>query len=511
MKKVLKIFLIGLGVLFLLLLIAAIVFALEVGDDTDNTIPAVREADLDTETIIQREIVRALDDAGEKDDIAFLLDEYTMNELLYSIVSRLEVPLATPIGAYAAYDEDGALQVEIPVKLAGAVRTCIKAGVKITYTDQVLRIKLENAFVGHFSCTSGIIHALIFNGKNEKNWQNALNDAGICCTLDLDDLTFSTTSAEISETIENLTKEDPNRLLYALLSDLCLNSPDMLEFSFGENQRYGVTVHADVLSYDAATDGTISYPLDIGSAAESTAALIGKGLTSENASSVLHYYAAGYGALSDVEKEAVDALGLPKNNGMGVRSIPALTMVKVLADQASGPIASITNLAPTLIVSERNLNTIFAGLNVIGAGTVFCCGDKIAYVALESVNVTLDDQVLRACIVLNVNGKRLCGYVDTICPDSERMALNAQISELRLGKKVINEARTSLFLRYLNGVLASENWISADAEERILTLDLEAVLSGMNEYKALLKLNSRISMHCRKASQGEVQLVFHLH
>lgn len=510
MKKVLKVFLIVFGILFLLILIAAIALALAMKDTTDHTIPAVKEADLDTETILHREMVTSLDNAGEKDDIALLLDEYAINELLYSIVSRAQIAMVDPVGAYAVCAENGALQVEIPLKLAGIVPTCVKASVKLSYTDQVLCVKVENASVGRLGGTSGVVRALVLNGGNEKRWQKALREAGICCALDLGDLALTMTSAEISETVGNLTKEDPNRLLYVLLSDLCLNSPDMLEFSFGENQRYGITVHADVLSYDPVTDGEISFPLDLGSAAGSTEALIGSGLTVKNVSPVFHYYTSGYNALRDAEKEAVDALGLSKDNGMGVRTFSPLTIATVLADQASDPAASLSNLAPTLIVTERQLNTIFAGLNVIGAGTAFCHGGKIAYISLESIDVTLDDQALRTLAVLNVNGKRLCGYVGTTCPDSERMALDAQINELRLGKKVINEMQTSLFLQYMDSALASENWIRADAGTRTLTLDLDAVLRDMNEYSALLQRRSRISMQCRRASQGELQLVFRL-
>ena len=102
MKKALKVILTVFGILFLLLLIAAIALALAVHDKTDRTIQAVKDADLDTETILHREMVNALDGAEGKDDVALLLDEYTVNELLYSIVSRAEIPFVTPVGAYAA-------------------------------------------------------------------------------------------------------------------------------------------------------------------------------------------------------------------------------------------------------------------------------------------------------------------------------------------------------------------------------------------------------------------------
>ncbi len=508
--KLLKILLIIIASVIGLVLVAAIALAIAVHDTTDNTIPAVREADADLETVIHREAVESLDNAPEKDDITLLLDEYAMNEVLYAVTQELDIPMVEMRGAYAAYGEDGALSVEIPIRAAGIFQTCIKGTLKVTYEENVLTATVEQAKVGKFSCTSGIIRTFVLNSSNQKKFQKALSDADIKGTLDLRNLSVSMTADELSDTVTALTKDDPNTLLYALLCDLCLKSPDMLEFSFGENRLYGVTLHASRLAYDSATDGALSYPLDLDSARASTLALSENGLTRKNVSSVFHYYTSGYETLGDEDKAKVDALGLT-DNGKGVRNVSELTMAQVLLNQSGGLAASILNHAVTFTVTEHQMNTIFAGLDVIGTGVAFYSDSKVAYLALEDIDIALGNYALDVTVVLNLNGKRICGHVSTDCPDTNRMALDAQITELRLGSEVMNEKRTSLFLQYLDTVLESQNWISANAETSTLTLDLGAALEGQSEFATLLGLSSTLDMQCREVGgEGQIQLVFHI-
>ena len=510
MKKLIKGILILIGVIILTIIVGAVALVIAVRDTSDRTIPAVREANLDLSAFLHREAVKTLDGADERSDLSLLLNEYEMNELLFAIASDTDIPMVRPVGAYAAYGEDGALSVEIPLRVAGIAPTCIKGTLKVTYTDQVMALTVANASIGRFDCTSGLIRTFFLNAGNEKRFQKQLEAAGFHGKLDLRSLSLTMTSAEIAQTVSALTEDDPNHLLYALLCDISLNSPDILEFSFGENRLYGVILHADHLAYDPARDGELSYPLDLDSAAANTQALSENGLTRENVYPVFHYYTSGYRTLNDSEKAAVDALGLPEN-GLGVRTVTPLTMAEVLADQSGSLVASILNRAVTLTVSEQQMNTILAGLNIIGSGAAFYYDGKVAYLALEDIDVVPENRALAVTVVLNVGGKRLCGHISADCPDSDRMALDAEITELRLGEKVMSSERTSLFLQYLDGVLASQNWICADAQTETLTIDLGAVLTEQSEFAALLRFDSTIAMQCRKtAGNGQLQLLFHL-
>ena len=497
--------------LFTLLIAAFVAFAIAVRDTSDNTVKSVRDANLSVGQFADREIVCALEDFKNGDDVKLLFDEYAVNELLFGIASSVDIPLIKPVGAYALYKENGALHVEIPVKFAGVVPTCVKATAKISYTDERFKIVVEDAFVGNLSCTGGLIRTLFLNDANGRKWKNDMLKAGILCDLDLNELSFSMTADQIGQTISNLTGSDPNGMLYRLISDLALKSPDLLEFSFGENGYYGVTLHASRLAYDPETDGEMSYPLDIGAAAEKTKALYDKGVTSKNVSAVFHYYVSGYGSLDkEVEKPLVDALGL-KDNGTGVRTVDKLTMAQVLMDQSGGIGASILNHAATVTVTEKQLNTILAGLDVVGAGTAFKYRDKLAYVTLEDIDVRLFDRQLKLCVVLNLNGKRLCGCIDAACPDTQRLTLSAAINSLRLGKETMNERRVSFFLQYIDDVLKSENWIYSNPDERVLTLDMQAALEGVSDYATLLRMYSNVNMQCRRPyDKGQLQLVFHI-
>ena len=509
MKKIFKIIFICFGVLLLLILAAVIALAIAVHDKTDNTLSSVREADLGTEAFVHREAVKALDGAEGRDDIELLFDEYTMNELLYAVSAQVDIPMVETRGAYADYGADGSLSVELPLRVAGVLPTCIKGTLKASYENETLTLTIARASIGKFSCTSGIIRALFLNAGNGKKIQESMGEAGVSGKLDLPALTLTMTSAEIAKTVATLTADDPNTILYSLLCDLCLNSPDLLEFSLGENRLWGVTLHASRLAYDPAADGAQAYPLDLETAAAQTLSL-GNRLTRENVSAVFHYNTSGYKTLNEDEKAKVDALGLSEN-GMGVRTVSELTMAQVLLDQSHSLAASILAHAVTISVTEDQMNTIFAGQDIIGTGTAFCHEGKIAYLALESVNVALDDRALSVSVVFNLGGKRLCGHVATVCPDTERMALDATVEQLRLGSKEMSAARTTLFLQYLDSVLTSQNWISADAETATLTLDLGKALNEIYEFKPLLALGANVTMQCRRnLGEGEIELVFHI-
>ncbi|MBP5177329.1 MAG: hypothetical protein ILP02_01960, partial [Clostridia bacterium] len=150
-------------------------------------------------------------------------------------------------------------------------------------------------------------------------------------------------------------------------------------------------------------------------------------------------------------------------------------------------------------------------LDVVGAGTAFKYRDKLAYVTLEDMDVRLFDRQLKLCVVLNLNGKRLCGYIDAACPDTQRLTLSAAINSLRLGKETMNERRVSFFLQYIDDVLKSENWIYSNPDERVLTLDMQAALEGVSDYATLLRMYSDVNMQCRRPyDKGQLQLVFHI-
>ena len=132
-------------------------------------------------------------------------------------------------------------------------------------------------------------------------------------------------------------------------------------------------------------------------------------------------------------------------------------------------------------------------------------------ITLEDMDVRLYDKQLKLCVVLNLNGKRLCGYIDAACPDTERLTLNTEIDSLRLGKEAMSKHRISLFLTYIDDVLKTENWIYADPDKRVLTLDMQAALEEVSAYASLLRTYSNVNMQCRRPyDKGQLQLVFHV-
>ena len=511
MKKFLLIFFISLASIVTLSVVAFAAVCISVADETDNTPDNIRTADVDLEQFINREAVKALDGVGEKDEVSLLFDEYAMNELVYAIAREVKLPMVEVVGAYVTYAENGALKAEVPLKFSGFVSTCLKAGIKISFENGVFTVTLEDAYVGNFALTDGAIRVFVLNDFNGRNWQKDLEKAGICGTLDLNDLSFSMTVNEICDTIANLTEKDPNGKLYRLVCDLALKSEDLIDFYFGEGGYYGVTLNTGKLAYDQVTDGAISHPLDLDSAAESTRYWLDKGVTPKNVSSVFHYYVSGYDALSDKEKADVNALGLTEN-GMGVRTVSPASMAQVFADQTGGLAASLINRRVTLTVSDEQMNTILACLDVIGAGTAFCHGDKLAYLTLESIDIFLDDHNFRLLLTFNLNGKRLCGYIDADCPDTDRMAIYAHITQIRIGKLALTNEHVSTFLSYLNDILSAENWIYADDAENIVTLDMEQAIAESGGYGIMFARDPSVSMRCRKLSgKGQLQMVFETH
>ena len=503
--KIVKILLAVFGIIIALTLAAVIYVAASVWDSTDNTSAEIKGSDITIERFIHREAVKAL--SAEGDDVNVLLDERAMNELLYAVVKGLKVPMVDVIGANVKYAENGALAVEIPLKAAGFVPTCIKARVRITYVDRVLSVTIESASVGNFDCTSFFIRTFFLNSANGKNWQKELDKAGIKCTLDIDKLTVKMTSAEIIETISKFTENDPNSLLYTLVTDLALNSEQMLGFSFGEDGYYGVRLHSARIKYDQTTDGEIDYPLDLDSASASTAALSDNGLKEKNVSAVFHYYVSGYESLSDGEKKLVDELGLSKTE-TGVRTVAPSTMADVVASQSASFEATLINHDVTVTVTESQMNAILACLDVIGMGTAFVSENKVAYVTLEAVNVELFDNNMKLVVIVNLNGRRLCGYLDADCPESDRLSVAADVNVLRLGKEVMNEFRLKTFLKYLDLLLKKEEWIYTVPEDGTVYLDMQSTIENSNRYVTVFSKYSATHLQLRRTSDGQLQLVF---
>jgi|GEM_PF-6397841 len=510
MKKLLKFIFILIGVVVVLVIVAVVGVCIAVRDGTDNTPADIAENNIAIEQIISREAVTALDDAENKNVISLLLDEHTLNEIAYAAVKNLDIPFVKAAGAYVGIDEQGALGVEIPLRIAGVVPTCIKATVKITYEDNVLKVTVERADIGNFSLTNGLVRALILTSPIKQSVTQALDQAGILGEVDFDTLSFTASADQLTATVENLTSSDPNTLLYSIVCDFALSSPNVLTFCFGDNGLYGVTLNVERLSYDQTADGQTDYPLDVNEAKESALAFAGNGLNQTNASALFRYYLSGYKTLTDDQKSQVEKLGLG-DNGQGVRDVSAITMAEVLARQSGGVTATVLNRAVTVSVTQSDMNTVFAGLDIIGAGSAFYDDNTLAFIALESIDVNIDDQNMQITVVLNVNGKRICGFIDADCPDTDKLSLDAKIKTVRLGKEVMSDRRVKLFLTYLGGVLAEEQWISADAERSVIIIDMEALFTSITEYAELFNLNAHVKAQMRSVySEGQLQFVFRL-
>lgn len=510
MKKLIKILIFAFGSLVGLTLIAVVAVSVAVYDTTDNTPAAIREANADLETLINRQAVAALAGAEEKSEVGFLLNEYHMNEIVYAITREIKLPLVRLGGAYVKYAENGAIQAEIPIKFLGMIPTCVKARVRISYVDNVLSVTVESASVGNLDLSSGVLKALFLSEASGKKWRAELADSGIFMSLDMRTLTAKMTFDEIEKTVATLTYGDKNALLYSLVLSLALRDESLIGFSFGEEGLYGVTLKTDNISYDPAADGDIAYPVDFAAAKDKTLEKLRSGIEAARSPLLFRYCVSGYEALSESEKAAADELGLDKRES-GVRSVNKLTMAQVLLDQTGGLEASLLNRAATVTVTERQLNAIMAGLDVIGAGTAFYDGSDLSYLALEGITAKISDGNLRVAVVFNLNGKRLCGYIDSACPDSAKLAVDAQINVLRLGRIDLTDRDVSLFLGYTDAVLSDENWIYADLDASTLTIDMQAALEKVSEYAYLMKVYSDVSMRLKVVSgKGQLQMVFRL-
>ena len=483
--KARKIILIIILSLFILLLIAAAALLIAVQDGTDQTPQAIREADEPLEKLLSETVTVSLSDITDDPDVSVDLDGVTINRYLFSILTHLKnLGLLSFRGAYCVFEQDGALHVEIPSTFSG-VQTCLIATAYLENSGEILKITLKNAKLGHFDCTNWFIRAFILTDGLGRKLERALRDIGLETHIDMNSLTITTSHSDISNMIGHLTEEDPNAPLYRVISDLCLETPELLEIQTLKD-RISVVLHTQVMTYDPSRDGTILYPLDIESVRPSVEGF--EGLSYENVTLLYNGFIIGYDDLSDDNKQKADEMGL-RYRMKGIREASAADISMALIKQK--PNLPLTELilkgSYSVRIESDTAAAIIANLPFVGSTIGFTDGQNSAYICLESMEMIFSENHLRIRGILNVSGRRICLDIQGSCSPGTGEKLSVGVTSLAFGSHVLKDSYIPDILAYLASVLAEETWIEPVPNERLIVLDLASILETIDGFQAVRK------------------------
>ncbi|MBP5243017.1 MAG: hypothetical protein J6Z36_04935 [Clostridia bacterium] len=498
-----------LGFLLFLIVIAAIglgvYVAVSVMDDSDRTPECVREANLSVEQVVNRAVTQGL--TAETEEIAIQFNEQEMNELLYAVVTEIDLDAVELKGAYVAYTDSG-MEVEIPLSAFG-MNTCLKGVLKAEYKDQTFSLQLVNGKVGNFEVTSPVIKSAISLLNLSKQVETAIAESGLPFNVNLDTMSVSITADAAVNVLVDAAEDEATGELISLLGELCFKE-GLTDFNFGGNGEYGVILGADRLQYDQATDGEISHPLQatFTAAAERTEGKLSETVTVENVAAVFNYNVLGYNGLGDEDKAKIDALGYDKTyRGLKPDQTPTTVMDIMLGQRSAiSPISGVT-----FTLTDTQLENVLYTMDFLGMGSAFTDGEKVAYIAVESLGMEITDDALTVTLVLNAHGRRLSLVLDATCPPTDNTALQTTVTGVRLGGTQLQQKYIKSAIAYLDEALEEEEWIYAtEGVERGLTLDLGKVVDGSTELSAALQVFGESNIAMKEEGGGAIYLNYRL-
>ena len=508
MKKIIKI-IIGI-VVFLIIacFVATGVLLYNLYDDTNNTPTDIATNNYSTEELINRELTYSFDDSS---DIYFELDEKDLNEILYSLSKKFNHMYFKGLGAYVKFEADGSITVELPIQ-SYFYKTCIKGKLKITLENDTFIFQIIDAKAGRVDFANSFIHNTITRHLKDDEIENNLKMEGFSCDINLSELTISMTKNQILEYLKTFKEKDNNMALYIVLADFCLKNPDVFEFVLNNN-TFGFIIHTDKICYNDARDGKIINELQLDEVKTKVNSLVGAKVNYKNVSAVYNYYIGGYEELDDENKAKIDLLGLSKDE-KGIKQTKDSSFKEIMNEHLTNAFKdNIFDLGlskPVISLSENDLNNIFASADFVGNTFAFCSNDNSGYICLESLYCDIKDNFMCISLIVNINGIRLSVKANMSAMPDKGLMLNCSVDSMSLGQIELNDEYVGALLSYLENILAQQNFIKIDSENKIFTITLEDSLNSSEPLIAFIIsgfTNRDISLVDKSNGNGEVQLI----
>ena len=113
-------------------------------------------------------------------------------------------------------------------------------------------------------------------------------------------------------------------------------------------------------------------------------------------------------------------------------------------------------------------------------------------------------------LIVNINGIRLSVKANMSAMPDKGLMLNCSVDSMSLGQIELNDEYVGALLSYLESILAQQNFIKIDSENKIFTITLEDSLNSSEPLIAFIIsgfTNRDISLVDKSNGNGEVQLI----
>ena len=499
----------GLFALVILLTILALVFGgvmivrAQISDPTDNTDTKIVEQGISLTDAIHHHLVAALDRAGEG-SVGLSLDAYDVNELLYALAQEIG---SDGFGIKSIYIEetDGSHRLCAPIRVIG-VDSLISGELTLYSDDYGIFARIDGVSIGDIGIDSGIVNML---GVKRKIL-DVLSEIGINAHFEDDALEIQMSMEDIGGIISTALADNPNvGLVDAIYSLLVLR---------GGAVDIEIISPTDIsLSVDMTLYGGLSSQ-DFDGVNEYTESLLSGGvIDKDSVGLVSKYYLNGYGKLTDEEKTELttrlESVNTPDELSAygGIVKREKISLVSLLLTQLED---NDDYLIPGFKIGDNDINAMLSDLPLVGTVWQYSSyrDNSCAFVAVQSVYLSISDDLIEFFIDLNVNGYILTVRSELVTGESPASAISGRVESACLGEVALDSYEMERLFDFLSEKLQYD-WIYTDRESMTLTIDFTSAFEENSLLAVLLRNSKRIVTVCKSraiAKGGYAQITFTL-
>lgn len=459
-------------------------------DSTDNTNEAIVSRDASPEETLGYILAEGL--SGSEDGVITLcLDEYDINELLYSARGTLSV---SPLTVRSIYIEQVGSEhrIFLPVRLLG-IDTLLSGRLTLSEDKGDIIVGLADIAVGSLGIDSGIISMLNLKGVII----NALSGLGIGAYFEGETLTAKIDRESIGVMLLASLDGNPNAGLIMSMYSLLMLRSDAVDIDI--NSPTDIKVRVDLTVFGGKSDG------DFLGVNEYTEKLLEESkIDRGHIGLVSKYYVNGYDRLNDEERAAIseilsDTADFDSYGGLVERR--QLSLVSLLLHQFDFSINVLTGGDYGFKVNDSDINDLLTDLDVYGMVWQFADrdADECGYIAVRQVFSDISDNLITLSVHLDINGYLLPISADFHTGESPLVAISGSLGQIRIGEVLLNESETDGVFSFISSYV-NAGWIWTDATDRSLTIDFASVFTDDPTLRIIFAASRSVVTVCRKSA-----------
>lgn len=464
-----------------LILVGTLVFCLF--DKTNKTPDIIVNDESTLEDISNRKIFESLKNTKTEEKIALDFSDQELNLILYKALKSLNIPGISFEGVSITLEEDNTYDASFSLK-ASFFPTCIKGKMKLSEDENDLIFSLVNAKIGKIDLTNQLLKKYVFSKIDSTSISNSLNENGLKVTLDFKSLSLKIDKSSLMTFVE---KNISSTSLYEVVLETIISNSSIIEYHLGENNKLGGAINLSSLKYIETRDGNISYPLNLESSKEK--ALNNENINKDNVNALFNYYVSGYNDLDDENKEVIDSLSLSKEE-KGIKNHDEIDMTKLISEQLS-----LSNLSGALAskslqieVTENDFNQLLSTQKIIGKSYALYYENDLAYISLDSINIDIKENTADIHVICSLNGCLISINLFLQFDENTASYIDGKLTSISIGNIKVEDKYIPTILEYLQSAI-NESWISFDATNQIMRIDLTGFISDNELVKALIANN----------------------